>query len=248
MALASLGRDPPPFFRQGPSALSRLLVFSALALLVMVADARFQMMQPVRSVIASVLYPVQWLAMQPLAVTQAADSRLASLMADESAWTQLQQKLSEQSLRANQADHLQLENKRLRELLALQQRLEQTALAAQVLYDAADPYSRKVIVDKGLVQGLRLGARCLVHRVGVLVRCAPDAGRSAHVWRAHPLRVIYDICRRLGRLVCRGGGPGPENPRGYRARSRTSGRNARDQLARRRLRLATTAISGKRPV
>jgi rod shape-determining protein MreC len=167
MALASLGRDPPPFFKQGPSALSRLLFFSALALLVMVADARFQMMQPMRSVIASVLYPVQWLALQPLAVTRAAGSRLASVMADESAWTQLQKKLSEQSLRANQADQLQLENKRLRELLALQQRLEQTALAAQVLYDAADPYSRKVIVDKGLVQGLRLGAPVLDER-GVL--------------------------------------------------------------------------------
>ncbi|MEI7514236.1 MAG: rod shape-determining protein MreC [Betaproteobacteria bacterium] len=167
MALASLGRDPPPFFRQGPSALSRLVVFSALALLVMVADARFQMMQPVRSVIASVLYPVQWLAMQPLALTQAAHTRAASLMADESTWGQLQQKLSAQSLRANQVDQLQLENKRLRELLALQQRLEQTAVAAQVLYDAADPYSRKVVVDKGLVQGLRLGAPVL-DELGVL--------------------------------------------------------------------------------
>ena len=167
MALASLGRAPPPFFRQGPSAFSRLLVFSALALLVMVADARFQMMQPVRSVIASVLYPLQWLAMQPLALTQAARNRLASFTADESAWAQLQQKLSEQSLRANQVDQLQLENKRLRDLLALRQRLEQTALAAQVLYDAADPYRRKVIVDRGLVQGLRLGAPVLDER-GVL--------------------------------------------------------------------------------
>ena len=52
MARATLGREPPAFFRQGPSAFSRLLVFSALALLVMVADARFHVMQPLRTALS----------------------------------------------------------------------------------------------------------------------------------------------------------------------------------------------------
>ena len=38
---ATLDRTPPPFFRQGPSALTKLSFCSALALLLMVADARF---------------------------------------------------------------------------------------------------------------------------------------------------------------------------------------------------------------
>ena len=38
---------------------------------------------------------------------------------------------------------------------------------AQVLYDAADPYTRKVILDKGEVQGLRLGSP-VVDELGVL--------------------------------------------------------------------------------
>ena len=42
MPLDTLDRTPPPFFKQGPSALSRLVFFSALALFLMVADARFR--------------------------------------------------------------------------------------------------------------------------------------------------------------------------------------------------------------
>ncbi len=167
MARATLGREPPAFFLQGPSAFSRLLVFSVLALLVMVADARFQVMQPLRTALSVLLYPVQWLAMRPMLLADAAQSNLKSLTAKESNFEVLRKQLSVQSQRANLAEQLLLENRRLRELLALQQRLEQPALAAQVLYDAADPYTRKVILDKGEVQGLHLGAPVL-DELGVL--------------------------------------------------------------------------------
>ena len=58
MTLGTLDRTPPPFFNQGPSALSKLMFFSALALLLMVADARFRVTQPLRAVLATALYPV----------------------------------------------------------------------------------------------------------------------------------------------------------------------------------------------
>ena len=54
MPLGTLDRTPPPFFRQGPSALSKLTVCSALALFLMVADTRFGVTQPVRAMIADV--------------------------------------------------------------------------------------------------------------------------------------------------------------------------------------------------
>jgi hypothetical protein len=42
MPLGTLDRTPPPFFRQGPSALTKLVFFSALALFLMIADARMR--------------------------------------------------------------------------------------------------------------------------------------------------------------------------------------------------------------
>jgi len=167
MARATLGREPPAFFRQGPSAFSRLLVFTALALLVLVADVRFQMMEPLRAALSVLLYPVQWLALRPVLLLESAKSTLGAITGNEGDLKSLRQQLATQSHRANLAEQLLLENRRLRELLHLQQRLERPALAAQVLYDAADPSSHKVILDKGEVQGLRLGAP-VVDEFGVL--------------------------------------------------------------------------------
>ena len=52
MALGTIDRTPPPFFRQGPSALTKLMFFSALAVLLMVADTRFSFTQPLRAAVA----------------------------------------------------------------------------------------------------------------------------------------------------------------------------------------------------
>jgi rod shape-determining protein MreC len=79
MPLGTLDRTPPPFFKQGPSALSKLMVFSALALFLMVADARFKLTEPLRSTVATALYPVQWLAMRPVLLVRGGGAYLASL-------------------------------------------------------------------------------------------------------------------------------------------------------------------------
>ena len=59
--LGTLDRTPPPFFRQGPSALTKLTFCSALAIFLMVADTRFKLTQPMRTMVATVLHPVVWM-------------------------------------------------------------------------------------------------------------------------------------------------------------------------------------------
>ncbi|MFO1285135.1 MAG: rod shape-determining protein MreC [Rubrivivax sp.] len=61
----TLERTPPPFFRQGPSAATRLAFFAALALFLMVADARYAVVMPLRQALAAVLLPLQSLAVLP---------------------------------------------------------------------------------------------------------------------------------------------------------------------------------------
>ncbi len=161
MPLGTLDRTPPPFFRQGASALSKLIVFSALALFLMVADARFKLTQPLRVAMAAVVYPVQWLAMRPVLLAQDGLGYFESLKGAQSEAEAARQKMGLQSQRANQVEQLTLENSRLRQLLQLRERISTSAQAAQVLYDTADPYSRKVIIDKGLLQGLSAGSPVL---------------------------------------------------------------------------------------
>jgi rod shape-determining protein MreC len=144
-----------------------LAVCSALALFLMVADARFKLMQPLRTGLGTVLYPVQWLALQPVHLLQAGGEYFYSLNAAQRSREEAYKQLGLQSLKANQVDQLQLENERLRKLLDLRPRLQTTGIAAQVLYDAADPYTRKVVIDKGLMDKVKPGSPVLDER-GVL--------------------------------------------------------------------------------
>ncbi len=175
MPLGTLDRAPPPFFRQGPSALSKLAVFSALAFFLMVADSRFKVMQPLRVALAAVLYPAQWLAMRPVLAFQNASQYFASLSAAQAAALEAEKKHNLQSQRANQVEQLLLENTRLRKLMGLRDRLRSASIAAQVVYDAADPYSRKVIIDKGLTDSVSLGSPVL-----------DEAGVLGQVTRVYP--------------------------------------------------------------
>ena len=176
MPLGTLDRAPPPFFRQGPSALSKLAVCSALAFFLMVADARFKVMQPLRIVLATVLYPAQWLAMRPVLLYEHSSQYLSSLATVQASQQEVLLKHSLQSQRANQVEQLSLENERLRKLLGLRERLQSPSMAAQVLYDAADPYSRKVIIDKGMADKIGLGSPVL-----------DESGVLGQVTRVYPL-------------------------------------------------------------
>jgi len=161
MPLGTLDGTPPPFFRQGPSALSKLVFYSALALLLMVADARFRVTQPLRAVIATALYPVQWLVLQPVVWAQNGSQYFVALNRSQAKEAAAQYQLGLQSQRAQQVEQLTLENTRLRALLEMRARVNTPALAAQVLYDAADPYTRKVILDKGALDAVSAGAPVL---------------------------------------------------------------------------------------
>ncbi|MFZ3084301.1 rod shape-determining protein MreC [Rhodoferax ferrireducens] len=175
MPLGTLDGTPPPFFRQGPSALSKLTFFSLLALFLMVADARLELARPLRVAVAAALYPVQWLALRPVVWAQGGGKYFESLKRSQSSEEAALYKLGLQSQRASQVEQLLLENTRLRALLTLRERVSTPSQAAQVLYDAADPYTRKVIIDRGLLAGIVAGSPVL-----------DEAGVLGQVTRVYP--------------------------------------------------------------
>lgn len=158
MPLGTLDRSAPPLFNQGPSALSKLAFFSALALFLMVADARFQLVKPLRTAVGAVLYPVQWLALKPVQLMKGGGQYLEDLQTAQQNEADARKSLALQAQRASQADTLLLENARLRALLALREGTVTPSRAAEVLYDAADPYTRKIVIDQGLTHGIAPGS------------------------------------------------------------------------------------------
>ena len=155
MPLGTLDRSPPAFFKQGPSAVSKLLFFSALSVLLMVADVRFGVTQPLRATLSVALYPVQWLAMRPQVFMEYTGEYMQDRDVAQASERDARQQLLVQARRSGQVEQLALENKQLRELLNLSKRLETKGQTAEVLYDAADPFTRKLIIDKGMVNGIK---------------------------------------------------------------------------------------------
>jgi rod shape-determining protein MreC len=176
MPLGTLDRTPPPIFKQGPSAMSKLVVFSALALFLMVADTRFKVGAPVRMAMAAALYPVQWLVLQPLQAIGQAGHYFQSLHQAQASEAQALERLATQAERSLQVEQLTLENQRLRELLTMRERVSTQTTGAQVLYDAADPYSRKVVIDRGQTHGILPGSPVI-----------DDSGVLGQVTRVYPL-------------------------------------------------------------
>jgi len=167
MPLGTLDRRPPPFFHQGPSALTRLAVFSAVALFLMAADTRFAVTRPLRAGLAMVLLPLERALEVPLQLTQAGSEYAAGLHQAQADLARTQATLTAQSAKAARVDTLLAENSRLRALVDLKPGLAVKSQAAEVLYEASDPFSRKIFIDRGASNGVVPGAP-VIDEAGVL--------------------------------------------------------------------------------
>lgn len=159
--------SPPPFFKTGPTPLARLLIFSALSLTLLVADARFNYLSPLRQIAGLIVYPLQRVAAAPAGIAR----RIGEYFVTQSSLREDNSRLAEEKL-ANapglqQLKALQAENRHLRELLATRERVKAHAKAAEILYAGRDPFSRKVVIDKGLNDDIK-GGQAVVDARGVV--------------------------------------------------------------------------------
>ncbi len=167
--------SPPPFFKTGPTPLARLLIFSALSLAFLVADNRFDYLASLRQIVAVVVYPLQRVAAAPASIVR----RIGDFFTTHGSLREDNARLARESYE-NAAlllrlKALQAENAQLRELLDARQRLDIELAAAEVLYAARDPFSRKVVIDRGSQHNVRAGQPVVDNRglVGQVTRAYP---------------------------------------------------------------------------
>ncbi|SMG36179.1 rod shape-determining protein MreC [Paraburkholderia susongensis] len=159
--------SPPPLFKQGPSALARLVFFVVLAIALLISDARFQTLEIVRGVLGAGLYPLQRAALVPRDIFMGA----ADLAVTSAALRNENEKLRAKDLllsqQANTAASLAAENGHLRALLQLSQHLTTQSLPAEIQYDTRDPFTQKVVIGRGAQQGIQNGSP-VVNEDGVI--------------------------------------------------------------------------------
>ncbi len=176
MSQGTLDNAPPPFFRQGPSALSKLSFFAALALFLMIADTRLQITQPLRAALAVILHPVQRALLAPVQLGRDASEYFIGLQQALDRERAARLELARQAERSLRVEQLEAENSRLRDLIDLRPGLNVRSHPAQVLYEASDPFTRKVIIDRGSKHGVVLASPVIT-----------EHGVFGQVTRAYPL-------------------------------------------------------------
>jgi rod shape-determining protein MreC len=150
--------SPPPLFKQGPSALARLIFFVLLAIGLLVSDARYNTLEIVRGILGAGLYPLQRAALVPRDIFMGAADLAVTSATLRSENAKLAQKNLEMSVKANDATQLAVENAHLRALLNLQSRASTDETPAEIQYDTRDPFTQKVVIGKGSQQGIQDGA------------------------------------------------------------------------------------------
>jgi len=149
--------SPPPLFKQGAPARVKVVFFSFVAIMLLVIDARLQTLNLVRQVVGSAMYPFQMLAIVPRDMARNMGDYFTRVSSLENENTLLKRNQLQQSLEVQQDLQLKAENTQLRKLLATVATVPVKSLLAEILYDARDSFTRRIILNRGLKQGVTLG-------------------------------------------------------------------------------------------
>lgn len=201
----------PAFFKQGPTPRSQFLVYATLSLVLLVVDHRFHLLNPARELVSVALYPLQWLAHAPVSAMRQA----GEFMTAQSLLQRENQRLSDENLQAKalllRMDSLQAENTRLQALAATQTPSAGGGRLARVLYSSQNPFSARLVVDRGENLGVKRGQIVI-----------DDKGVAGQVTRVQPLTseitLVTEKNHAVPTQVQRTGlrvivyGMGPENP------------------------------------
>lgn len=155
------------FFNRGPSPAVRLVFFALLSLLLLFVDARYKYLEVARNVLSVVVYPFQRLAAAPGEMWHGASTFLTfqeNLIRENE---QMTRRHDMESAQLQQFQALQAENQHLREMLAVQQRMNYPAQMAEIAYVERDIFRRKVFLDKGQQANVQPG-QVVIDDVGVV--------------------------------------------------------------------------------
>ncbi|WP_314407725.1 rod shape-determining protein MreC [Pseudomonas kuykendallii] len=168
-----------PLFAKGPLLGVRLLVFVVLSAALMVVDARFDFLKPARGQMGLVLTPFYWLTELPVRTWEGLTQQVASrgeLVAEN-------EKLKAEALlmqrRLQKLATLTEQNVRLRELLNSSALVDDKVLVGELIGVDPNPFTHRIIIDKGGQDGVFLGQPVLDARglMGQVVEVMPYTSR-----------------------------------------------------------------------
>ena len=149
--------SPPPLFKQGAPARVKLTFFAVISIALLMMDARVGLLATARQAAGTVLYPLQMAALMPRDALASMGNYFSSVSTLQKEVDNLKSQQIAAARSLQEAQHQIAENIHLRRLMGAREHLQVKSMMSEILYDARDPSTRKVVLDRGIRQGVQLG-------------------------------------------------------------------------------------------
>ncbi|MBS1196263.1 MAG: mreC [Proteobacteria bacterium] len=155
--MPGIDHAPPPFFKRGPAPLALLSFYVAASVALFVVDLKYHSVDFLRQGVASVVDPLQRLAQTPGAAIEQFGDYFQGTYRLQQENARLKRSQLDTAPNLGRLAHLEAENARLRRLLDMKTREKANGKVAQILYTTRDPFSRRIVIDKGLQASVEAG-------------------------------------------------------------------------------------------
>jgi rod shape-determining protein MreC len=159
--------SPPPLFKQGASARFKVTIFALISIALLLADAHLRSLTTIRQVIGTTLYPLQMVALAPRDAFVRMGEYFSSLSSMQRNIKALKDQQIANAQILQQSQHFVAENVHLRTLLGARAQIPVKTIMGEILYDTRDVFTRKIVLDRGIQQGVTLG-QPVIDQVGVV--------------------------------------------------------------------------------
>jgi len=194
-------------FHHGPSVEARFVLLLICALVLLITDARLSVLEPVRRVLAVAIYPFQRIAFSPRSAMDLANDWVDGAARARSEQEALQRQRIELAQLTAHAAQLSSENEQLRRLLHVAETVTQPSVASEVLYEPANTYARRLVLNKGAASGIAPGMPVIDEGgvVGQIVRVTPYTAEAA-LMTDENMSIPVQVLRNGLRLIAFGAG------------------------------------------
>ncbi len=160
-------QQSPAFFVRGASPFSRMMLYSALSIVMMAADARWNYLSTVRQAFIGALHPLEMLANAPSNWVRDTKKYFTAHNQLVQENYLLKQQAFEHQVMLQRLSTIQAENIHLRSLLNGNLPIQPKAILGEISHTGRDPFSNVVVVNRGSSHGIKPG-QAVVDSKGVI--------------------------------------------------------------------------------
>lgn len=137
--------------------LFRFALLVCISVVVMIVDFRSHYLQHLRSALATVVTPLHIVATFPQEISERVNIWFISSEGLRGEHEELQTEYVKLKSRLQKLESLERENEALRHLLDAAEKVRDKVLMAELIEVSLDPYTHKILVDRGLRDGTHIG-------------------------------------------------------------------------------------------